>query len=128
MRPDEPAFLLYFNRRRQFAKVYLWDAHPVTFYNWNETRWGYFLPTWKFIRSGEFGELHFVTSRLRVDTIYHELDHLRREWIWCARNEWTGRQEESLVCFMDKLYYEFIRQLSKIHPKSKKWIKTLYEL
>lgn len=112
----EHSFIFRFNKNRQFVKVFLWDVHPTTFYRWKAGRWGYFLPTWKKHRIGEFGELHFVKRNLRIDTVVHELEHLRIEWIWSGGETITRRNEEKYTSFLDKLVRDFKRELRKSEP------------
>ena len=109
------SFVFYFRRRRQSIKVFLWDVHPNTFANWKAGRWGYFLATWKSPRLGTFGELHFVKSRLRIDTVVHELQHVIIEWMWANRTAITGKNEEYLCTFMDELVRNFIKNLRMVY-------------
>lgn len=125
---DEPVFHLHFNRKRQWVAVYLWDVHPNTFERWDAGRWGYWLAEWTNCRSGHFGSLHFIRSRLRIDTISHEIDHWRQEWLWANRNAWTGRNEESCIEIKDRLLWRFLKELAKVEPKTRSWCKTLSEL
>lgn len=69
-----------------------------------------------------------MKSRLRVDTIAHELDHLRAEWIWSNRLAWTGKNEERFVEMGDELLGRFLRELAKIEPKTKQWLISLGNL
>ena len=112
-------FKVYFNRRAQWLDVYLWDVHPNTFYGWAETRWGYFLATWENPYAGLFGELHFVKSRARVDTVVHEILHAWMEWLRATQG--TGnvmvintRQEEWSVRKADELVRSFYREYNKL--------------
>lgn len=63
-----------------------------------------------------------------MDTISHELDHVRQEWLWANRSAWTGKNEEAIVEVKDRLLWRFLRELSKIEPKTRVWMKTLSEL
>ena len=123
-----PDFYLFFNKKRQWASVHLWDVHQNTFANWDSGRWGYWEATWSNPRSGLFGEFHFLKGRLRIDTISHELDHLRQEWIWANRLSWTGGSEEALIEMKDKLLGSFLRELAKVEPKTKVWFLSLENL
>lgn len=123
-----PDFTLYFNKKRQWATVHLWSVHQNTFANWDFGRWGTFEAKWENPKSGLFGELHFLKSRLRVDTISHELDHLRAEWVWANRKAWTGRDEERFIEMGDELLGRFLRNLAKIEPKTKVWLTSLENL
>lgn len=124
----EPNFRIRFNKNKQWAEVYLWDVHPATFYSWDAGRWGYWLPTWTSPVRDKFGELHFVRGRLRVDTIYHELEHMRQEWIWANRLAWSGKTEEPFIEMLDSLAWQFLRRLRRIEPRVSRWMKTIDEL
>lgn len=108
-------FIFYFYRKKQWCRVYLWDVHPNTFANWNSGRWGYFEQFWEHPKRGLFGELHFVKSRLRIDTIVHELDHLRTEWMWANGITITRKNEERMATLLDELVRNFLRELKKVH-------------
>lgn len=107
-------FKVFFNNKKQWLAVEIWDVHPTTFDRWNKTRWGYFQATWESPSSGEFGELHFVRSGIRFDTITHELIHVLAEWLYANRTSIISRNEERLAKMMDeiarKLEREFRRQ------------------
>lgn len=125
LRPD---FIFSFNKKRQWTKVFLWDVHPNTFERWDAGRWGYFQAEYFHPSVGLFGELHFVKSRLRIDTIYHELDHMRTEWIYANRLAWSTYTEEKFIKFMDQCMWSFLRELSKIEPKAKVWMKSIGDI
>src|SRR3972149_6893889 len=110
-------FKFDFNKRKQYCEVYLWDVHPTTVARWQAGRWGYFLPTWENANKDKFGELHFVKGRLRFDTIVHELEHLRVEWIWSHGETITRKNEEKYTSFLDELTRRFIRELRKAEPR-----------
>ena len=110
-------FRLYFNRRKQFAEVFLWEVHPNTFANWGGGRWGYWQPVQDRTKYGKFGELHFVKSRIRIDVIVHELDHLRTDYMWSIGETITRRNEEKYAKFLDELVRRFVRELRKAEPK-----------
>lgn len=115
-------FLIYFNRKKQFVKVFLWDVHPNTFQNWDAGRWGYFLATYENPKKGLFGEVHFVDSasrKLREDTVVHELDHLRTEWMWANGETITRKNEERMTEFLDQLVGRFYREYRKLKKKEK---------
>lgn len=121
-------FRIYFSGNWQWVDVYLWDVHPTTFVRWDGGRWGYFEKKWEHPRKGLFGEMHFVRDRLRIDTISHEIDHLRLEWIWANRTAFTSRNEERLIAFKDIILWRFLKKLSKLEPDTADWCKTLSEL
>lgn len=110
-------FAFSFNHHRQFVEVYLWDVHPNTFAKWRGGRWGYWHPIRDHDRKGKFGELHFVKGRLRMDTIVHELDHIRTDWMWCRGFTITRINEERMAKFIDELTRRFLRELRKKEPK-----------
>lgn len=106
-------FKVFFNKKRQWLEVTLWDVHPVTFKRWGGGRWGYFLPDWEFPDKGKLGELHFVKSRLRFDLIVHEVFHALAEWIHANRTAVTSKNEEKLALMMDEICRRLVRELKK---------------
>lgn len=112
-------FVVHFNKRRQFFEVYLWAVHPDTFANWGGGRWGYWQNVRESDRTGKFGEVHFVKGRLRFDTIVHELDHIRTDWMWSRGETITRKNEERYAKFLDEIAGRFIRELRKIEPRIK---------
>lgn len=109
-------FRFHFQNKKQYSLVYLWDVHPTTFASWKGGYWGYFEKAVDALPSvGLFGELHFVRSRLRIDTIVHELDHLRTEWMWANGITITRKNEERMATFLDELVRNFLRELKKVH-------------
>lgn len=112
----EHDFVFYFNKKKQWVRVFLWDVHPTTFKSWGGGRWGYFQATYDSPKSGEFGELHFVKSRLRFDVVYHELRHLCTEWMWANGETITRKNEERIISFEDKIANSFRRTLKKAEP------------
>lgn len=110
-------FKVYFNRHRQWIEVTLWNVHPNTFARWKAGRWAYFVATWDNPASGKFGELHFVESRLRFDTVSHELFHVMAEWMFASRDPLTPRNEERYATMMDELSRRVIREIRKLNPK-----------
>ncbi len=113
---NEYDFRFYFNKKKQFCEVSLWEVHPNTFARWGAGRWGYFLATYDQPRAGKFGELHFVEKRLRYDTITHELFHLAIEWVWSGGDVITRKNEEKYASFFDEITRNFVRELRKIRP------------
>ena len=111
-------FTFRFNRNKQWVCVFLHDVHPTTFASWGAGRWAYFQasPTPKY---GLFGELHFVKSRLRMDTIVHELYHVHAEWMWSHGETLTRKNEERMAKFMDEITRKFLRELKKVEPRIK---------
>ena len=97
--------------------VSLWDVHPSTFARWKAGRWGYFLATWTSPKVGEFGEFHFVVSRLRFDTVSHEVFHCVVEYLWANRDNITTRNEERYATLNDELVRKIVRGIRKIYPK-----------
>ena len=106
-------FKFYFNKRKQWSIVYLHDVHPTTFASWKSGYWAYFQASYDNPRSGMFGELHFVKSRLRYDVVNHELFHLLTEWVWSGGDTITRRNEEKYASFFDEITRRFIRELRK---------------
>lgn len=124
----EDSFVFLFNKKRQSCRVFLWDVHPTTFQRWKSGRWGYFIPNYNHPSVGFFGEMHFVKSILRIDTIYHELDHMREEWIWANRLGRSTYTEERFIKFMDECIWSFLRGLQKVEPGTHVWMKSLWRL
>lgn len=112
---DTPTFKIYFNKKKQWINIYLWDVHPNTFSNWKGGRWGYFIAEWKDNRYGHFGSVHFVKSRIRPSLVTHELDHVRTEWMLSAGFTIIRQNEERMTEFLDKLVDGFYREYNKIN-------------
>ena len=106
-------FKVMFNGGKQWINVTVWDVHPNTFERWNKTRWGYFQPTWKSTTTGEFGELHFVKSGVRFDTIAHEIFHVIMEYVWANRTAVTSKNEEKYATMTDELCRKLEREFKK---------------
>lgn len=104
-------FRIYFNKKRQWIDVKIWDVHPITFKSWGGGRWAYFDPTWwnddNTSKSGKFGELHCVKSGIREDTVAHELEHVLLGWCFANWVIPTPRNEEKLCTIMDELTRKF---------------------
>src|SRR5512139_1800110 len=115
----EPNFIVHFNRGKQFFEAYLWEVHPTTFERWGGGRWGYWHDLRENDKVGKFGEMHFVKGRLRIDTIIHELDHLRTDWMWSRGFTITRNNEERMATFLDELTRRFVRELKKNEPRIK---------
>ena len=111
------SFRVFFNRKRQFFDVYLHDVSPNTFNRKGGGRWGYFVATWEHPRRGKFGEIHLVKSRVRPDTVSHELDHLRCEWMFKRWIILTPKNEEQWCKFGDELTRNFWREYGKYNKK-----------
>ncbi len=109
-----PDFKIIFNRKKQWINVYLWDVHPNTFSRWKSGRWAYFLATWSNPRWGEFGELHFVKSRIREDVVSHEILHALTEWMYSGGFTITRQNEEKMCELMDELVRKFYREYNKV--------------
>jgi hypothetical protein len=109
-------FRVYFNNHRQWLTITLHDVSPDTFNRWGNGRWGVFTATWQNPKQGEFGTVEFVQSRLRFDTISHEVFHAVWEWAWA--NRWLApRYEERLAEMTDRLTRGIVREVRKISPK-----------
>ncbi len=109
-------FVVYFNGKKQWIEVTLWEVHPNTFERWGSGRWGYWQATWTNPKSGKFGEMHFVQSRIRFDTIAHEVFHAVMEWAWANRS-FTPYTEERLAEMTDRLCRGIVKNIRKIYPK-----------
>ena len=110
-------FRVYFRSRRQWVNVFLHSVHPSTFARWKAGRWAYFMATWENPKVGEFGELHFVTSRLRFDTVSHEIFHILAEWMMANREPLSPKNEEKYATMMDEISRRVVREIRKIYPK-----------
>jgi hypothetical protein len=95
------------------------DVHPTTFYNWGAGRWAFFIAKWENPKIGLFGEVHFVKSRIREDTVAHELDHARTEYMYANGFTITRQNEERMAIFLDNLVGGFYRQYNKRIKKVK---------
>lgn len=100
-------FLIFFNKKRQWITVTIWNVHPATFKNWGGGRWAYFESCWDNPKRGFFGELHLVKSGIREDTIAHELFHVLCEIMWSSRDAITSRNEERYASLLDELTGKF---------------------
>lgn len=110
-------FKVFFNKKRQWLDVTLWEVHPTTFARWKNGRWAYFQTTWENPKSGQFGELHFVYSRIRFDTVSHEVFHVVAEYLYANRDNITTRNEEKYATLTDELNRKIVREIRKINPK-----------
>ena len=110
-------FKIFFNKKKQWVNVSLWDVHPSTFARWKAGRWAYFLATWENPKAGEFGELHFVVSGLRFDTLSHEIFHVLAEWMMANREPVSSKNEEKYAVMTDELSRKVVREIRKIYPK-----------
>lgn len=109
-------FHVKYKKSEYWIKVFLHEVHPTTFARWKNGYWGYFILSEE---EGYFGELHFVKSRLRFDTIVHEIDHARTELMWSNGFTITRKNEESMATLLDQMVRNFLRELRKIEPKVK---------
>ena len=111
-------FNIYFNKKRQWISVKIWDVHPNTFQNWGGGRWAYFNEKWSETegstpRRGYFGEFHAVKSGIREDTVAHEMFHVLCEIIWARRDAITTYNEEKYASLLDELVRKFARGFKK---------------
>jgi len=116
----ESSFTVYFRKRRQWFNVYLHETSPETFNRNGGGRWGYFVPRWEHSKRGWFGDIHLVKSRVRVDLVAHELDHLRFEWIFGNEIMLSRRNEEWWCKFGDELIRNFYREYDKFISKKRR--------
>jgi len=115
----EQSFTVYFRKRSQWFNVYLHETSHETFKRKGGGRWGYFIPRWENSKSGWFGDIHLVSSRVRVDSVSHELDHLRCEWLFANRIGLGTRNEEWFCKFGDELIRNFYREYDKFTIKKR---------
>ncbi len=106
-------FTIYFNGKKQFITVHLWEVNPGTFANWGGGRWGYFEEKWENPKIGFFGEVHLVKSRIRPDLVVHEMFHVLVEWMWANGITITRKNEEKMDEFLDQLVGKFYREYDK---------------
>lgn len=111
---DIPTFKIYFNKKKQYINVYLHDISHETFNRKGGGRWAFFQAIWENPRSGLFGELHFVKSRVREDVIVHEMLHALTEWMYSGGFTITRQNEERMCEFMDELVRKFYREYNKL--------------
>jgi hypothetical protein len=122
----EEAFRLYFNRRRQFVSVFFHEVSPQTFHRRGGGRWAYYIPAQVQGRQGKFGELHFVSGRVRHDVVAHELFHLLVDRMRVCNMTMSDRTEERLAIMMDELTRSFWREYSKVIPRRGRGSRRLY--
>ena len=106
-------FIIKFNKGKQWITVTAWDVHPDTFDRWGGGRWAYFEANKETPKNGLFGELHFVKSGIREDTLAHEMFHVLCEIIWSRRDAITSRNEERYASLLDELTRKFWRNYRK---------------
>ena len=107
-------FKVYFNNRKQWIDVYIEDVSPETFNAKGGGRWGYFIATWDNPTSGVFGEIHLVKSKLRLDTVAHEVFHAVVERAWANGVVIVRRNEETYAKLCDKLFRGIETKLKKL--------------
>jgi len=116
------SFRVYFNRRKQWIDVYLYDITTETFKRRDGGRWAYFdrvdgeQPLTGNYRRGKFGELHAIdshTRQLRLDTAAHELLHLLAEWLRVKNVQITVKNEEAICGRFDELTRNFWKEYHK---------------
>ena len=112
------SFRVFFRKRKQFFDVYLHDTTPETFNRRGGGRWGYYLSRWEVSNEGFFGEIHLVKSRVRVDVLSHELDHLRMDYIFSNSIVLSTRNEEWFCRFGDELTRNFWREYEKYKKRT----------
>lgn len=112
---DLRSFRVFFRRKRYFYDVCIHDTHPSTFERKGGGRWGYFKASGEWpIRVGFVGEIHLVASRVRVDSVSHELDHLRCSFLRRNGIVLNTRNEEWYCKFGDELIRNFYREYRKL--------------
>lgn len=108
-------FRVYFNRRRQWLDVHLYNVSPRVFCNYAGTYYAYYQPeTERAARRGLFGSLHFVSERMTPDTVVHELFHVLADWLRAKGMGITVYNEERLAFFFDELFRNFMREYKKV--------------
>ena len=103
----QPDFQVYFHRKQQWLDVYIEDVTPETFARHDGGRWAYFSYTRPHTRTGLFGDLHFVKSRLRQDVVAHELLHVLLQLIESRNGALNERTEEHWCLQYDSLTRAF---------------------
>lgn len=107
-------FRVFFSKKRQFLDVYLYEVHPNTFAKWDAGYWAYFIATWENPKQGKFGELHIVRSRIREDTVVHEIAHVVWEWMFANNIKFIRSNEEKFATKMDEIFRNFYRGYNKL--------------
>jgi hypothetical protein len=112
-------FRFYFDRRKtktavyvRFIDVYLEDISVTTFQRRKGGRWGWYLAAEERGRSGYFGEIHLVASRVRPDLVAHELTHVLIDWL--GGRPINARNEERICRLFDELTRNFWREYAKV--------------
>ncbi len=112
-------FTIYFNKRRQWITVHLWDVHPTTFAKWKGGYWGYYESKYENPRDGKLGEIHLVKSRIREDLVVHEFFHALCDWSNARGLPMNPRHEERLACILDEMVGKFYRGLKALDKNKK---------
>jgi len=107
-------FRMYFNRRKQWIEVTIWDVHPTTFARWGGGNWAYFEAARLNSRAGLFGELHMVQSGIREDTVAHEMVHPVWERFVANDYKFSRYNEERFAVYLDELVRNFYREYRKL--------------
>ena len=108
-------FRVYFNRRKQLIDVILHDVHPNTFERRGGGRWGYYdEASGRNLKKGLFGEMHLVKSRVRSDTVAHELFHLLCDYIRSREVYLSNMNEEYYALKFDEFTRNFWREYKKL--------------
>ena len=116
------SFRVYFNHRKEWFDVFLYDVDPKTFQRKDGGRWAYFVRAdgeneiVSRNRFGKFGEIHAIdthTRQLRLDTVSHELFHLLAEWMRIKNVYITLKNEETLASRLDELTRNFWSEYHK---------------
>ena len=116
------SFRVFFNKRKQWFDVFLYDVSTETFKRRDGGRWAFFdrsdneQPLTGNFRIGKFGEFHAIdshTRQLRLDTVAHELEHLLFEWMRVKNIQITSKNEETLCQRNDELTRNFWKEYHK---------------
>jgi hypothetical protein len=105
-------FQIKFGKR--WVDVFLWDVHPNTFAGWGGGKWAYYQAHAERGKCGKFGELHFVRSRVRADTLAHELVHLLGDYLRDRDATINVYNEERIATLFDSWVRSFWREYGKI--------------
>jgi len=110
----KPDFRVYFDKKRRWIDVYVEDVSQKTFQARGGGRWGYFLANWEKKRDVDFGEIHFVKSALRLDTVVHEVFHAVIEYAWLNGEAITRKNEETYACLQHELFGKIEKKLKRM--------------